>query len=358
VLPISSSFLPARFHIGPLNSGWQVTPNGAFSCIAAGLWAGCSIGFVTGYYAREVETGAASNIINGLAPGYKSCIIPIFLISSTVFIAFCTCLTINVYNHASGIAEMAELPESIRGKSHALDAAGNTTAAIGNGKGFAIGFACLVALIFGGFVTRAGLETTGSNIIKPTSFCFLLIYAMALYWLTAMIMKSVGVAAMEMAKEVKFQFTTIRGLLEGTPGHGPPGHARCIKSSTDLPAHQRARITRLPWPARASHTVLLLLLSGLVGQGAATTTSCTGNRDYIEPGTFDVATTFGFVSGQRYVAAAAVPPGAIYALRQGSSTRSNKNVLKVKCDAWSCFAAPTCYSLTSCLLAPTWRVLI
>jgi inorganic pyrophosphatase len=210
VLPMSSSFLPASFHIGPNevgNPGWQVTPNGAFSCVAAGLWAGCIIGFVTEYYtshsynptrevAQSCETGAATNIIYGLALGYKSCIIPIFLISGTVYIAFstagmygvalsalgmlgtlCTCLSIDVYgpvcDNAGGIAEMAELPESVRDKTDALDAAGNTTAAIG--KGFAIGSACLVAIaLFGGFVTRAGLEAKGFNILKPISFCFLI----------------------------------------------------------------------------------------------------------------------------------------------------------------------------------------
>jgi inorganic pyrophosphatase len=127
---------------------------------------------------------------------------------------------------------MSELPESVRDKTDALDAAGNTTAAIG--KGFAIGSACLVAIaLFGGFVTRSGLETSGFNILTPVAFASLLVGAMIPYWFTAMTMKSVGVAAMEMVKEVKFQFATIPGLLEGTPGHGPPDHARCIKISTD-----------------------------------------------------------------------------------------------------------------------------
>merc|ERR1711871_1509732 len=71
------------------------------------------------------------------------------------------------------------------------------------------------------------------NILKPVVFAFLFIGAMLPYWFTAMTMKSVGVAAMEMVKEVKFQFATIPGLLAGTPGHGAPDHARCIKISTD-----------------------------------------------------------------------------------------------------------------------------
>merc|ERR1719199_814953 len=269
VLPMSSSFLPASFHIGPNevgNPGWQVTPNGAFSCIAAGLWGGLIIGFVTEYYtshsyapvrevARSTETGAATNIIYGLALGYKSCVIPITMLAFCVFIAFSmadmfgvalcalgmlgtlpTCLAIDVYgpicDNAGGIAEMAELPESVRDKTDALDAAGNTTAAIG--KGFAIGSAALVSLaLTAAFVTRSKVLENGVNMLNPVVFAFLLIGSMLPYWFSAMTMKSVGIAAMEMVKEVKRQFDTIPGLLEGAPGHAPPDHARCIKISTD-----------------------------------------------------------------------------------------------------------------------------
>jgi inorganic pyrophosphatase len=274
--PAANAYLPpGGFHIGPGKlgapetlggAGWDVTPNDAWCCVAAGLWAGCIIGFITEYYTshsyaptREVaqacETGAATNIIHGLALGYLSCIFPVFLISACVFVGFsragmygvalaalgmlgtlATCLSIDVYgpicDNAGGIAEMAELEESVRDKTDALDAAGNTTAAIG--KGFAIGSACLVSIaLFGGFITRSGLEAHGFNVLKPIAFASLLVGAMIPYWFTAMTMKSVGIAAMEMVKEVKFQFATIPGLLEGTPGHAPPDHARCIKISTD-----------------------------------------------------------------------------------------------------------------------------
>merc|ERR1719421_272987 len=100
LLPMSSSFLPPHFHIGPENaSGWDVTPQNAYMCIASGLWGGCLIGFITEYYtshsytptrevAQSCETGAATNIIYGLALGYKSAIIPIFLLSGAVYTSF------------------------------------------------------------------------------------------------------------------------------------------------------------------------------------------------------------------------------------------------------------------------------
>ncbi|ETL95939.1 V-type H(+)-translocating pyrophosphatase [Phytophthora nicotianae] len=261
IIPVALWLLPSHFSIG---TAYQVTPIRAFYCVAVGLWGGCIVGFVTEYFTshsykpvREVaqacETGAATNIIYGLALGYKSAIIPITIIAIAVYVGFstagmygvalaalgflgtlATCLAIDVYgpicDNAGGIAEMAELPAEVRDKTDALDAAGNTTAAIG--KSFAIGSAALVSLaLFGGFVTR--IEETSINILEPITFAGLFMGAMLPYWFTALTMKSVGTAAMEMVKEVKHQFATIPGLLEGLPGHGPPDHARCIKISTD-----------------------------------------------------------------------------------------------------------------------------
>jgi len=261
--PLSVYLLPASFELG---SNVLATPLGAWFCLTAGLVGGCIVGFVTEYYtshsynpvrevAQSCETGAATNIIYGLALGYKSAIIPITVIAAVTFIAFhncgmygvalgalgflgtlATCLSIDVYgpvcDNAGGIAEMSELPSQVRDKTDALDAAGNTTAAIG--KGFAIGSAALVSLaLFGGFVTRIGFQTQGINVLAPITFAMLFMGAMLPYWFTALTMKSVGTAAMAMVKEVARQFEEIPGLLEGTPGHGPPDHAKCIKISTD-----------------------------------------------------------------------------------------------------------------------------
>ena len=277
--PICATFLPSTFYLGARSTfaascanatgNSKCVTNGpfhAFCCISAGLWGGLIIGFVTEYFtshsyspvrevARSTETGAATNIIYGLALGYKSTIVPAGILSGIVFASFSlmdmygvslaalgmlgtlsTCLAIDVYgpicDNAGGIAEMAGLPETVREKTDALDAAGNTTAAIG--KGFAIGSAALVSLaLTAAFVTRTSVLDHGVNMLNPVVFAFLLIGSMLPYWFSAMTMKSVGVAAMEMVKEVKRQFDTIPGLLEGSPGHAPPDHARCIKISTD-----------------------------------------------------------------------------------------------------------------------------
>jgi inorganic pyrophosphatase len=181
-----------------------------------------------------------------LALGYKSCIIPVFVLASAIFVSFNLCdlygialaalgmlstlacgLTIDgfgpISDNAGGIAEMAVFPEHVRECTDALDSAGNTTAAIG--KGFAIGSAALVSLaLYGAFVVRLKdsgvLTTTGVNVLMPVTFAFLLIGAMIPYWFAALTMKSVGKAAGEMVEEVKRQFS-IKGadgktILEGS----------------------------------------------------------------------------------------------------------------------------------------------
>merc|ERR1719247_3476206 len=207
----------------------KVTRWYAFGCIMFGLWSGMIIGFVTEYYTSNAygptlklcsacDHGPAPNVIQGLALGYVSCIIPVLCLTATIAFAFAVAglygvglaalgmlgslpvaLTIDGYgpisDNAGGIAEMTGLPSTIRDKTDALDAAGNTTAAIG--KGFAIGSACLVGLaLFGAFITR--IQQQSVDILKPVQFCGLLIGAMLPYAFSAMTMKAVGDAAIEM----------------------------------------------------------------------------------------------------------------------------------------------------------------
>merc|ERR1711988_1418864 len=137
-------------------------------------------------------------------------------------------LTIDAYgpisDNASGIAEMSGLPETVRGLTDCLDAAGNTTAAIG--KGFAIGSAALVSLaLFGAFCVRAEVEEV--DILNPWVFTGLLFGAMIPYAFAAMTMKSVGKAANDMMIECMRQFPDI--MTKGVK----PDYKQCIKISTE-----------------------------------------------------------------------------------------------------------------------------
>lgn len=218
--------LPAHFEFPKVEEGRKVLNFYAFICTAIGLWSGLAIGLFTEYYtstnfapvqklAEACHSGAAPNIIHGLALGYRSCVIPVFCIAFSIFVSFAlanmygialaalgmlstltTGLTIDgfgpIADNAGGICEMTDANEWARRRTDMLDAAGNTTAAIG--KGFAIGSACLVALaLFGAFVTRSGL--TSVNILRPLEFSGLIIGAMLPYYFSAMTMEAVGDAA-------------------------------------------------------------------------------------------------------------------------------------------------------------------
>jgi len=202
--------------------------------------------------AQSCETGAATNIIYGLALGYKSVIIPTFALAITIYVSYslagmfgiaCAALgilsplsidlTIDAYgpicDNAGGIAEMAHMPPEVREKTDALDGAGNTTAAIG--KGFAIGSAAFVSLaLFGAFVTTVGLDSV--DILQPFQFAGLLIGAMLPYWFSAMTMKSVGFAAKEMVVEVRRQFNENKAIMDPNSGV-KPDYKRCVAISTE-----------------------------------------------------------------------------------------------------------------------------
>merc|ERR1712066_94589 len=225
--------------------------------IMLGLWSGLIIGYVTEYYTshsytpvREIaetqKQSAATGIIYGLALGYLSCIIPVICLGVTILVAHTLCgmfgvalgalgmlgtmtmgLTIDAYgpisDNAGGIAEMSGLPETVRELTDCLDAAGNTTAAIG--KGFAIGSAALVSLaLFGAYTVRANV--TSVDIRDPWTFSGLLYGAMMPYAFSAWTMKSVGKAANDMVKECLRQFPLI--MNEGAA----PDYKKCIAIST------------------------------------------------------------------------------------------------------------------------------
>merc|ERR1740127_339382 len=231
--------------------------------VMLGLWSGLLIGYVTEYYTshsyapvREIaetqKQSAATGIIYGLALGYLSCIIPVLALGISILIGHSLCgmfgialaalgmlgtmtlaLTIDAYgpisDNAGGIAEMAGLPEAVRERTDCLDAAGNTTAAIG--KGFAIGSAALVSLaLYGAFVVRLGI-TSGVNVLTPLTFAALLVGANFPYWFSAMTMKSVGLAAAEMVQEVERQFKADPSLLDPN-STSTPDYDACVEIST------------------------------------------------------------------------------------------------------------------------------
>ena len=265
---VTEQLVPAEFAI----AGVEYTSLGVYFCFLTGLIAGLVVGLLTEYYTsdayspvREVaescQTGTATNIIFGLALGYKSAVGPYLAIGLAIYIPWMLAgmygvaiaslgmlgtlviaLTIDAYgpvaDNAGGIAEMAGMPEHVRERTDVLDSAGNTTAAIG--KGFAIGAAILTSLaLFAAFLTRADLllkeqdpssDLLGSiNLLDPMVFSGLFIGAVLPALFTAMTMKSVGSAAFKMIEEVRRQFREIPGIMEGT---GDPDYAQCVAIST------------------------------------------------------------------------------------------------------------------------------
>lgn len=247
----------ASFELG----SHTVTKNGVLASVLSGLWSGLLIGYMTERYtshgfkhvrrlADASDKGPAINIIYGLSLGYESAVVPVVAIAVTTYVSWtlagmygialaaigmistiATGLTIDAYgpvsDNAGGIAEMAELPKSVREKTDLLDAAGNTTAAIG--KGFAIGSAVLTALaLFAAFLTRAHFESL--NMLTPMVFAGLFVGGVLPFLFTAQTMLAVGRAAEGMIHEVRRQFREIPGLLQGK---AKADYRSCVAISTN-----------------------------------------------------------------------------------------------------------------------------
>ncbi len=240
----------------------------SFWAILSGLIAGIIIGFTTEFYtsydysptksvADASQTGAATNIIAGLATGMQSTMIPVIVISLAIFVSFellhfygvalagvgmLSTLGITlatdaygpVADNAGGIAEQAHLPAKVRERTDSLDALGNTTAA--TGKGFAIGSAALTSLaLMAAYAISVGLFQAKDptnlvlNLLDHKTLIGLLIGAMLPSIFSAMTMKAVGRAAFSIVNEVRRQFKEIPGIMDGT---GNPDYERCVDIST------------------------------------------------------------------------------------------------------------------------------
>lgn len=241
--------------------GHEFTKWGVLGAIAVGLVVGTLMSIITEYYTamgkrpvlsivRQSGTGHATNVIGGLAVGMESTFLPILVLAGGIWgsyecaglygVAIAAAgmmattamqLAIDAFgpiaDNAGGIAEMSELPKEVREKTDVLDAVGNTTAA--TGKGFAIASAALTALaLFAAFVGVAKID--GIDIYKADVLASLFVGGMIPFIFSSLAIRAVGQAAMSMVEEVRRQFRTIPGIMEGT---GTPEYDKCVAISTE-----------------------------------------------------------------------------------------------------------------------------
>ncbi|HNA93666.1 MAG TPA: sodium-translocating pyrophosphatase, partial [Saprospiraceae bacterium] len=257
--------LPAEMTMNIFDEGKftpaTVTSMDVFFAVIIGLIVGAVISSITEYYTglgkkpvvdivKQSATGAATNIIAGLATGMMSTALPVILFAFAIWGAYSFAgfygvaiaasammattamqLAIDAFgpiaDNAGGIAEMSELPKEVREKTDVLDSVGNTTAAIG--KGFAIASAALTALALFAAYAQITILNNNINIMNAKVLAALFIGGMIPVVFSALAMNSVGKAAMDMVNEVRRQFREIPGILEGT---GKPDYEKCVQIST------------------------------------------------------------------------------------------------------------------------------
>ncbi len=267
----------------------EFTKWGVLGAIAVGLAVGALMSIITEHYTamgkrpvdsivKQSATGHATNVIGGLAVGMESTFLPILVLAAGIYGSFLCAglygvaiaaagmmattamqLAIDAFgpiaDNAGGIAEMSELPKEVREKTDVLDAVGNTTAA--TGKGFAIASAALTALaLFAAFVGVSGID--GINIYKADVLAALFVGGMIPFIFSSLAIRAVGQAAMAMVEEVRRQFRTIKGIMEGT---GKPEYDKCVAISTE------ASIKKMMLPG-AIAIVAPLLIGFLMGPEA------------------------------------------------------------------------------------------
>jgi K(+)-stimulated pyrophosphate-energized sodium pump len=268
----------------------SITRGGVLGAILTGLVVGTLMSLVTEYYTamgkrpvlsivRQSATGHATNVIGGLAVGMESTCVPIIILAGGIWASYSFAglygvaiaaagmmattamqLAIDAFgpiaDNAGGIAEMSELPKEVREKTDILDAVGNTTAA--TGKGFAIASAALTALAlfaaYVGVINHNGYSMAGIDIYKAKVLASLFIGGMIPFIFSSLAIKAVGQAAMSMVEEVRRQFKTIPGIMEGT---GKPEYDKCVAIST------KASIKKMMLPGAIAIVSPLIIGFGL-----------------------------------------------------------------------------------------------
>ena len=280
---------------------------GIFYAIIAGLVSGVLIGFTTEYFtsatykptkelSKTSETGSATVIIGGLSLGMNSTVLPVIIVGAAVLISFFSCggnvsnlisfnrglygigvaavgmlstlgitLATDAYgpiaDNAGGIAEMSELGDEVRERTDALDSLGNTTAA--TGKGFAIGSAALTALaLIAAYISEVQILSPKTvfnlNITNPPVLVGLFIGAMIPFLFAALTMEAVGKAAQSIVLEVRRQFKSVAGLLEG---EAEPDYGSCV----DLCTKSSQKLMILPAVLAVVVPIVVGLILGVNG---------------------------------------------------------------------------------------------